>query len=353
MTVAVLTKKVGGSGADRQMIRMVAALLKAGEGAKLYVRKEGGAFWPAASKLPLRPVPSFGALAGALERDRPDLVYTHTIGLAQEASRAKSYLAQPFRHVHGIRTHLSLEWKHHPLAATWRRLRLSRLVPRVDRFHAVSQAVADDFRRCFPAHAHRTFVLHNFIEPEPIRAQAKAPLPAAFPAPFFFTCGRFTPAKDYQTLLKAFASVTRRDGDLRLLIAGTGSQKERLKHLTRRLKIEARVAFLGFQPNPFRWMARAQALLLSSRWEGSPNVVLEAFACGTPVIATAFPGAGELIRDGVNGRLVPVADADALAQAMTALLRKERDRLAEGARATADNFTPERWVPAFSLAATR
>lgn len=350
MKVLVLTKKLGGSGADRQMIRMVGALLKAGEEAKLYVRKEGGPFWPAASELPLRPVPAFGALVEALKQDQPDVVYTHTTGLGQEVERARAYLDFAFRHVHGIRTHLSREWQYHPFAARLRRYRLSRLVGVVDRFHAVSEAVAKDFRRLFPAAASRTFALHNFVDGDKIQKEARAPLPSGASFPFFFSCGRLKTAKDYPTLLRAFALVAAQHREVRLIIAGAGDRKGRLQRLAQSLQIEARVTFPGFESNPYRWMARAQAFVLSSLWEGSPNVVLEAFACGTPVVATAFPGAEELVREGINGRLVPIGNAHALAQAMIALLAEGRDRLAEGAGAAAAEFTPELWGLAFRKA---
>ena len=97
-------------------------------------------------------------------------------------------------------------------------------------------------------------------------------------------------------------------------ISINGEEKEKLLNLSKELNIEDRVHFLGFQKNPYKYMAQADLLILSSRYEGLPNVVLEANTCGLPVVAYNCPGGTrEIIKDGLNGFLVECGNIDELA----------------------------------------
>jgi glycosyltransferase involved in cell wall biosynthesis len=120
--------------------------------------------------------------------------------------------------------------------------------------------------------------------------------------------------------LRAFAALDPQR-ELRLLIIGDGPERPALEGLAHALGIAERVAFPGFQQNPFAYMARARLFVLSSAWEGLPGVLIQAMACGTPVVSTDCPsGPREVLEDGRYGPLVPVGAVEALAAAITRTL---------------------------------
>jgi len=147
--------------------------------------------------------------------------------------------------------------------------------------------------------------------------------------------GRLVRQKDFPTLLKAFARV-RAVRPTHLLILGEGRERTKLEMLAQSLGVADAVALLGFTPNPFPYMVRAAAFVLSSAWEGSPGALIEAMACGCPVVSTNCPsGPAEILDNGLYGPLVPVGDSDALAQAMLTVLtqRPPPERLQDRAAA--------------------
>jgi glycosyltransferase involved in cell wall biosynthesis len=168
--------------------------------------------------------------------------------------------------------------------------------------------------------AGRVATILNPIDRDAIEEQARAPAPhrwLADPAvPLVLAVGKLKVQKDYPTLLRAFARA-RLQRPLRLLVLGEGELRTRLEKLVCDLDVSADVAFEGFVANPFCYMARASVLVLSSAWEGLSNTLLEALACGCPVISTDCPsGPREILDDGRYGELVPVGDEVALARAI-------------------------------------
>jgi glycosyltransferase involved in cell wall biosynthesis len=169
--------------------------------------------------------------------------------------------------------------------------------------------------------------------------------------PVIIACGRLTYPKNYQLLLEAFAR-TQKQINSRLLILGQGEERTSLGELTHKLEIQDKVIFLGFQKNPFKYMAISDIFVLSSRWEGFPNVILEAMACGVPVISTRCPyGPDEVITDGINGILVPVGDKDVMADAIIRLLKdkKLREQLIMGGTKRAEDFRIEKMVAEYEM----
>ncbi|MBP1150375.1 MULTISPECIES: glycosyltransferase [Methylocaldum] len=138
--------------------------------------------------------------------------------------------------------------------------------------------------------------------------------------PVVMGAGRLGRAKDFPTLLKAFARL-RRDRVCRLMILGQGRQAEKLKSLAAELGVQDDFDLPGFVDNPYAFLARASLFVLSSLWEGCPNVLIEALAVGTPAVATDCPsGPREILAEGRYGRIVAPGDAEALAEAMAATL---------------------------------
>ena len=128
--------------------------------------------------------------------------------------------------------------------------------------------------------------------------------------------GRLTSVKDHATLLRAFARVLC-SRPARLLILGVGPERENLLKLADHLGLSQCVDLPGFDPNPFAYMSRSRVFVLPSRYEGFGNVLPEAMACGTPVVSTdCRSGPREILEDGKWGRLVPVGDWRAMAEAI-------------------------------------
>lgn len=123
---------------------------------------------------------------------------------------------------------------------------------------------------------------------------------------------RLTAQKDVGTLIKAVAGLVR-TRPVRLLIVGDGPQRRTLEELVSSLGVEQNVCFVGYKENPLPYMAAADVFVLSSAWEGFGNVLVEAMAVGTPVVATDCPsGPAEILGHGRWGKLAPVGNPEAL-----------------------------------------
>lgn len=158
--------------------------------------------------------------------------------------------------------------------------------------------------------------------------------PATEGHPFFLAAGRLEPQKGFELLLEAFAPIAREYPAPRLLIAGEGPLRPRLQARIAQLGLEKRVQLPGFTSRLPQLMARALAFVLSSEFEGFPNVLLESLAQGCPAIAFDCPaGPREIIRHGLDGLLVKAGDAEALSQAMRRLLTEPELRTTLAAKA--------------------
>lgn len=133
--------------------------------------------------------------------------------------------------------------------------------------------------------------------------------------------GRLAWQKDFTTLVKAFTSVTDEFPDAKLLLLGEGELRPVLEKLIVECGLSGQAQLLGFVNNPWSYMANSSVLAMSSRFEGLGLVLVEALACGTPVVATDCPGGpAEVLDNGRLGRLVPVGDANAMATALIEVL---------------------------------
>lgn len=188
-----------------------------------------------------------------------------------------------------------------------------------DHLVALSCGVATDLGQLLPGSERRTSIVYNAGVDDGMESMVYEPLDLPLPAaPLVVACGRLNVQKDYPTLLRALAQCSTSPAP-HLWILGEGNLQAELQSLVRQLGLSERVRFLGFRENPYRIMAAADVFALSSRWEGFANVVVEAMACGTPVVSTDCPhGPGEILQGGKYGRLVPVGDVQALASALDA-----------------------------------
>jgi len=152
--------------------------------------------------------------------------------------------------------------------------------------------------------------------------------------PVVLAVGRFEEFKQFSVLLRAFTALTRRI-DARLVLLGDGSRKQQLIRQAESSGVTDKIDFVGFVSNPYKYMRRADVLAHSSRYEGFGLVLVEALACGTPVVSTDCPGGpSDILNDGEYGELVDVGDARGLADAMARMLDDppDPDRLVERAR---------------------
>ena len=186
---------------------------------------------------------------------------------------------------------------------------------------AVSKGVAQELSQLTNNNSVAYAVIYNPItvaEDALVQSRERLPHPwlDSTDTPVVLAAGRLSAQKDYATLLRAFALIKGKQ-KAKLMILGEGENRKELVCLTKNLGIESDVCFLGHVPNPHTYMASATLFVLSSIYEGFGNVLVEAMACGTPVVSTDCPhGPSEILQGGKYGALVPVGDAAALAKAM-------------------------------------
>jgi glycosyltransferase involved in cell wall biosynthesis len=209
--------------------------------------------------------------------------------------------------------------------------------PLADACVGVSEGVADDLSELIGLAREKIVAVKNPVVTAELASRAAEPIDHPWFAtggpPVVLAAGRLTAQKDYPTLLRA-VDLVRRSRPIRLLIIGSGPERESLIALANALHLADLVEFHGFAENPYAFMARASAFVLASAWEGSPNALVEAMACGCPVVSTDCPsGPSEILADARYGRLVPVGDCDALSRAISETLDDPTDAavLHEGA----------------------
>lgn len=334
--VALFVPSLYGGGAENVMVNLAAGLVARGlEVDVVAVRAEGAYLADVPSRACLIDLKARGvlrslpALVRYLRHNRPRMLVS-TLNSANCVAIVAKRLA-------GVSTHAVVRQSNtlsrtladgagglRQRTARWLTAGLVlRLYRQADGIIAVSDGVALDLARALSVPLSRIHVAPNpIVTPELLR-QARAPLdhpwfPPGAPTapPVVLGAGRLTRQKDFATLLRAVADV-RRERPCRLVILGEGPERPALEALAAHLGIADAVELPGFVRNPFAYMARAAVFVLSSAWEGLPGVLIQALACGTPVIATdCDSGPAEILAGGRFGRLVPVGDVAALARAV-------------------------------------
>ncbi len=267
-----------------------------------------------------RPILAVPALARYLHRTRPDVVFAseHYSGLPLLYAAALARFHGPcfIRQDNTLSMDLSPARRRQRWLAPWG---IRWFFPRAYVI-AVSRGVQADFLRLVDMPAGHVRTIYNPVLDTTVAECGKVvpghPWFTTHNKPVVLAVGRLTPPKGFDVLIRAFARLQRKVG-ARLLILGEGSERGTLQALATQLGVANDVQLAGFQDNPWSFMARCDAFVLSSRFEGLPTVLIEALSLGANVVAADCPsGPREILDDGRFGRLVPPESADALADAL-------------------------------------
>lgn len=244
---------------------------------------------------------------------------------------------------------------HYDDGPAWRLLRRV-CYPLADHVVSISHGID---RRFDWIPSERRSVIHNPHVRRPSGSDT-APLKTEPPSDrFVIAIGRLTHQKGFDLLLRAFAEVAR-DSDWSLVVVGEGEDRAALEALRDTLGLQERVLFTGLLVDPFAWLRRAELFVLSSRFEGFGNVIIEAMDAGVAVIVADCPsGPAEIVEHGVDGWLVAAEDVPALARTMREAMAapEERNRRAARASINVQRFGLERhldrWQELFSTVLSR
>lgn len=329
---------------DRERFRVTVAVVRSGGSYEVELEDDVDVVPVGASRL----ATSGRALAGVIDRHAVDLVFAATDPAICVAVAARRLSKRRPAIVAGVQNTPSINLRR----GLGRRIILAALpfiYPRAEHVVALSRGVAEDVASVAPAVGDRVTVIHNAGSDAEVERLAGERLPDDVPrrtdGPLLVACGRLIEQKGYPHLLDAFRLVRARFPDAQLWIVGDGVLRETLQARCRDLGISDSVWFAGFRDNPYAFMRAADAFVLSSLWEGFGNVVVEAMASGTAVVATDCPhGPAEILQGGRCGMLVPPGDGRALGAALVRVVgdRGLRARLVEAARERARDFSATR-----------
>ncbi len=369
--VSFFIPNLDGGGAERVMLHLAEGFADRGLKADLVVAQARGSYLAKVpstvrlinldAKSPLL-ITKTVALKQYLQREQPIALLT-TLDIFNSASWAQRLARSPTRAVMVVQTNLSQQFqdRHSPLMRTFKSQVVKLFYPWADQIVAASRGVAEDLEHIAGIPADSMRVIYNpVVKPdffEKIRQPVDHHWFADDAPPVILGVGRLVKQKDFATLVRAFA-VVRQMCSCRLVILGDVDEREpaikpELEQLIERFGIKDDVEFPGFVENPYAYMAKAKVFALSSIYEGFGNVVAEAIASGTSVVSTdCESGPAEILANGKYGRLVPVGDSDAFAQAILETLNSPIDvnMLAERAKAFTVDTIVDQYLDAINAA---
>ena len=337
-SVSFFLPSFAGGGAERAAIHVAAALLELGVDAEVVVPTTNGPLLPFANERMTRDrIVDLGsrrvrysvpALARYLRHRKPDVLVAEPDDTV--------FFAELARTVAGTRATMLVSVIQNTLTRQTNALGPKRwlvapairwVLGRADVVVCVSEGVRDDLL----ASVHRGInpvVIPNPVDVLHVREASAEPAPHPWlsgGAPTIVAAGRLTRQKNFDLLVRAFRILADGNRAARMLILGDGELRPELEALVTELGLSERVALPGFADNPWAYMARADAYAMSSRFEGMPLALIEALACGVPVVSTDCPsGPAEILEHGRLGTLVPAGDAEALAAGLQQALSDRR-----------------------------
>ena len=327
MRIAMYVPSLKGGGAERAMVSLAAGLSGRGLAVDLVlVKAEGEYLCQVPEQVRLidlnshRTAASFLKFARYIREQSPDVVLSALTPANVVALVAKFLFRRKLRVVIRQDSTFTEAFKEGSLKERSVLRMLKWLLPVADGIVPVSQGVAADLRSVAPAASRKIITIYNPVVWPDHSGKAASSIDHPWfqdnSVPVILSVGRLVPVKEHARLLKAFAQVLQ-SRPVRLVILGEGLERRNLAELTEQLGITQHVDMPGFHANPFAYMSKANVFALSSKYEGLPTVLIEAMACGTPVVSTDCPsGPREILEDGKWGRLVPVGDWRAMAEAI-------------------------------------
>lgn len=326
MKIAIFLPSLHGGGAERNMINLSRGLIHLGQHLDLVVVNAKGDFASEVHKdvnvfdlKKTRAIRSFKALFNYLETHRPDVLlstmnYTNLIAIgAVHAANVKTKII-----IREANTLTNEKAAAKSIVQQTIPSLVALMYPTADHVIAPSIGVGEDLVKNFSIPRHMLSVIGNpVVDDRLFKMKDEVPKHNFFSdgIPVILGVGRLDYQKDFPTLIRAFAEL-RKTKKARLVILGRGPLLEDYKKLITELKVDD-IHFPGFVKNPYAYMSRASTFVLSSGWEGLPNVPIQALACGCQVVSTDCPsGPREILSDGKFGALVPVGDIAAMANAM-------------------------------------
>lgn len=328
-----------GGGAERVMLNLARKFSQWGHQVDLVVASAKG---PLRTQVPdtvklvdlgtTRTITAIFPLAGYLRRELPDVLLSQMghcnivslLGRKLSGSATRVVISEVSLMGIAIANPAQLRSRLIPLLA-------KKLYPTADGIIAISHGVAHDLACILDLPFERITVIYNPVVSPELHERAgqviEHPWFTKGAPPVILGVGRLDPEKDFPTLVRGF-SIVRKNRDVRLMILGEGPERVELESLIQELGMDDVAALPGFIENPLPYIANASVLVLTSLFEGLSNVIVEALACGTPVVATDCPtGPREILREGHYGKLVPVGNAEALATAIEQTLENPPDHV--------------------------
>ena len=203
---------------------------------------------------------------------------------------------------------------------------IKKLYKKADKIITVSSEIKDSLHKDYEIDISKIQVIYNPINNKSIQHKHTKEHIYKFEKDYkyFITIGRLIELKDHKTMIKAFYIANHKYPNLKLIILGEGELKNNIKMLIEELNLKNKVILLGFVKNPFDYLKKADIFVFSSKYEGFPNVLVEAMACGLPVLSTNCPsGPSEILENGKYGILTEVGNKKEIAKAMIDMLDKD------------------------------
>lgn len=286
--------------------------------------------------------------ANVLSHLKPDVVHTHQIGAAWYLGRAAESLGGPpvLHTEHGNEFARSPSW----IKTLKVRLFLRQTARFIGKFCCVSQEIAGAVTRWWTVPRTKVEVVPNGIETDvptdlPAPAATRASLCIPEDAPVIGTVGRLAEVKRQDLLIRAVAKLRTTIPDVRLVLVGDGAERSRLEALAREVGLTGRAHFVGYQSRPEQYLRIMTAFALTSRSEGFPVALLEAWLAGVPAVCSAVGGIPGVLTHETDGLLFPYEDEAALISSLSRLLedRALRARLAgAGHRVVRERYSLQR-----------